>query len=393
MFYFDYYSHMCLGLRVGQPFNGANNGTELLLNEILKSSYYGRESISVVYPRDFLPRDDYEKEFIEAEHFDNIYVDKLEDVNFVEGDSLLIPLVCGREMIEAEHLKKVFPFLKIYGRIHDKNHNFPLDLADRYYYSGLKRTGIPLVIDWIGKRMLFSIKFGSWMSNFDKVFTVSNFSLQKLKNRKVRFISYYYQGILSCYDEKNCNYNPKDIHDKYVLMINGSRPEKNGLRSILAFERYKRENPGDPIKLYITSTKKETQDNLLRTLFRYKEFRTEDIVFMDYLSHEELSDLYKKCRFLLFMSKGEGFGLPVLEAMMVGRPSLASWNSSIPEVATSSARYVDPFNIEAIKQGIEYFCDDEHLRCYEEAIRRRIPIVKAQIKEDTHMMIREFFED
>jgi len=394
MFYFDYYSHINLMKRVKQPFSGANHGTELLLKDIMDSSYYGRELISIIYPNGFTPTDKLEETFIQAVGFKSVYVNQLEDVQFAEGDVLFIPLVCGKEMVEVNRLKRKYPFLKIYGRIHDKNHNIPLDLYDRFYYSGFKRTGLPLIFDWIAKRVVFTLKFGKWMSCFEKVFTVSNYSLQMLKNKHIKFINYYYQGVLDCYDNQNkTSQYSENSKKQFVLFVNGGRAEKNSLRSVLAFERFKRKNVSSDIKLYITSTNKRTQLNLLKKLSKYKEFNAEDIVFMDYLSREELSALYKECRFLLFMSKGEGFGLPVLEAMMAGRPSLASWNTSIPEVAASSVRYVNPFDIDSIEKGIEYYDNDEHLRKYEEAIQRRIPIVKAQIYEDSRMMIKEIFEE
>ena len=115
--------------------------------------------------------------------------------------------------------------------------------------------------------------------------------------------------------------------------------------------------------------------------------------FYDYLSFDELNELYVNCKFLLFTSKGEGFGLPILEAMMGGRPTLASWNTSIPEVAGSSIRYINPFDIDSIKKGIEYYSVPENLEFYEKAVRRRGVIVKEQIKEDADMLFRELFEE
>lgn len=393
-FYFDFYSHIKLGKRVGQPFNGANNGTELLLLQILESTYYGKRQISVVYPMGFKPRNKYEKRFLEAEKLTSIFVDNMDDIPFEQGDILFIPLVCGRELMETDALKRKFPFLRIYGRIHDKNHNFPWDFMDRFYYSGIKRTGLVHTVDWLGKRLLFAIKFRKWTSNFDKIFTVSNYSMQKLKGKKVKFINYYYQGVLDYYtdDVQKMKYTAEE-DQKYLLFVNGGRPEKNCLRTILAFEQYKKEHPDDSTKLYITSTKRDARDNLIRTLSKHSEFHAEHIKFFDYLSFEELNWLYSNCKFLLFTSKGEGFGLPILEAMMSGRPTLASWNTSIPEVAGSTIRYVNPFNIESIKKGIEYYSIPENLKFYEQAIGRRAVMIKAQIREDRDMLIRELFEE
>ena len=111
-----------------------------------------------------------------------------------------------------------------------------------------------------------------------------------------------------------------------------------------------------------------------------------------YLSYDELQKLYVNCTFLLFTSKGEGFGMPALEAAMCGRPVLASWNTSIPEVLGSSIRYVNPFSIDAIEDGISYYRSGNNLKVYEKAISRRLKIVYQQIEEDARMFMRELYE-
>ena len=103
--------------------------------------------------------------------------------------------------------------------------------------------------------------------------------------------------------------------------------------------------------------------------------------------------MYSECAFLLFTSKGEGFGMPVLEAAMCGRPVLASWNTSIPEVLGSSIRYVNPFSVDSIAEGISYYRDKDNIKIYEESIKRRLKIVQEQIKEDARMFMRELYEE
>ena len=48
----------------------------------------------------------------------------------------------------------------------------------------------------------------------------------------------------------------------------------------------------------------------------------------------------------------EGFGLPLIEAMAYGVPSLTSNLSSMPEVAADTALLVDPLDIDAIASGL-----------------------------------------
>ena len=69
----------------------------------------------------------------------------------------------------------------------------------------------------------------------------------------------------------------------------------------------------------------------------------------------------------------EGFGLPVVEALSAGKPSLVSNNSCFQEVAGSSGVYVDPLNIDDIALGLETLLTDIDLYKQKQqfAIQRR----------------------
>ena len=58
--------------------------------------------------------------------------------------------------------------------------------------------------------------------------------------------------------------------------------------------------------------------------------------------------LYENCRALLFPSISEGFGLPVVEAMSVGKPAFLSRLTSLPEIGGEAAYYFDSFEPEAM---------------------------------------------
>ena len=66
--------------------------------------------------------------------------------------------------------------------------------------------------------------------------------------------------------------------------------------------------------------------------------------------------LYENCRALLFPSLSEGFGLPVVEAMSVGKPAFLSRLTSLPEIGGDAAYYFDSFEpesmIETIRRGL-----------------------------------------
>jgi glycosyltransferase involved in cell wall biosynthesis len=57
---------------------------------------------------------------------------------------------------------------------------------------------------------------------------------------------------------------------------------------------------------------------------------------------------------LVFPSFYEGFGLPPLEAMLLGCPVIASDCSSLPEVCGSAAMYCDPNDPTTIANSISF---------------------------------------
>jgi glycosyltransferase involved in cell wall biosynthesis len=67
---------------------------------------------------------------------------------------------------------------------------------------------------------------------------------------------------------------------------------------------------------------------------------------------EELVDLYRGARALVYPSLYEGFGIPVLEAMACGTPVVTSRGGATEEVADGAAVLVDPLDVDAIASGI-----------------------------------------
>lgn len=80
------------------------------------------------------------------------------------------------------------------------------------------------------------------------------------------------------------------------------------------------------------------------------------------LSRQELLDQYVQADLLIFASTYEGFGLPIVEAHAVGRPVIASNLSPMPEVAGDAAMFVDPFDVQSIRQGVIALIQDADRR-------------------------------
>jgi glycosyltransferase involved in cell wall biosynthesis len=89
------------------------------------------------------------------------------------------------------------------------------------------------------------------------------------------------------------------------------------------------------------------------------------------LSPDDLDVVYRNASAFVYPSRYEGFGLPVLEAMVRGVPTIASNASSLPEVAGDAALLVDPRSVEDLADAIERVLTDDALAARLSADGRR----------------------
>lgn len=79
----------------------------------------------------------------------------------------------------------------------------------------------------------------------------------------------------------------------------------------------------------------------------------QNILVPGWIDEQDLPYIMNAAEVFLFPSLYEGFGLPVLQAFASGVPVVASQGSSLEEVGSSAAVYVDPMDEIGIKHGIE----------------------------------------
>ncbi len=89
---------------------------------------------------------------------------------------------------------------------------------------------------------------------------------------------------------------------------------------------------------------------------------SDKVLFLDYVSDDDLPNFYKKAELFVLPSLYEGFGLPVLEAMRYGCPVVTSNVSSLPEAGGDAALYFKPEDVDDIKNTIEKVLTDKSLK-------------------------------
>ena len=86
------------------------------------------------------------------------------------------------------------------------------------------------------------------------------------------------------------------------------------------------------------------------------------VSFVGFVKVEELVYLYSKAKLMVFPSMFEGFGIPLIEAMAVGCPVIASNVTSLPEVGDEAVEFFDPSSPKSIGRAIETIWRDPHRR-------------------------------
>lgn len=142
----------------------------------------------------------------------------------------------------------------------------------------------------------------------------------------------------------------------YVARL--EHPGKNHVRLLEAFARMRAD--GLQHQLVLAGSRWSGAEEIES---RARELGLEDsVVFTGFVPNEALPDLYAAADIFVFPSLFEGFGIPLLEAMMARVPVCASDRASIPEVVGDAGLLFDPDDPSSIEDRVQQIVSDRHLR-------------------------------
>jgi len=152
--------------------------------------------------------------------------------------------------------------------------------------------------------------------------------------------------------------------EPYLLYVGNLLPHKNLLRLLDAVAILRRRTP---CRLVIRG---EGRPAYARALHERVETLGlgAAVTFLGYTAESKLRELYTRAAGFVLPSLGEGFGLPVLEAMACGTPVVTANTSSLPEVVGDAALQVDPNDAIGLADAVHRVLTDRDLR---EDLRRR----------------------
>ncbi len=143
-------------------------------------------------------------------------------------------------------------------------------------------------------------------------------------------------------------------HGSFFLGVGVLAPQKNVARMIEAFARA---DNGATRLVLAGRPAGDYAERVLRPLARQLGV-AERVVFAGAVDDETLRALYHAAVALVYPSLGEGFGLPIVEAMACGCPVVTSNISSMPDVAGDAALLVDPRDVAALATALARVRDD-----------------------------------
>lgn len=146
--------------------------------------------------------------------------------------------------------------------------------------------------------------------------------------------------------------------DRYILYVGALEPRKNILGLVKAFERCADVDPG--LKLVIAGKLGWDYQDLLQ--YVHDSALRERIVLPGYINEAEKHALLKSAELFAYVSLYEGFGLPVLEGMAAGVPTITSNVSSMPEVAGQGALQIAPQDVGQIADALKTLILDASAR-------------------------------
>ncbi len=184
----------------------------------------------------------------------------------------------------------------------------------------------------------------------------------KIPSEKITVI---YHGVSTVFKVRQCiEINPVLVRygllgKPYVLSVGTLEPRKNLVRLIRAFnglpERQRKQFP-----LVLVGTPGWDIGKLGKLIKQM--VSKEEVYCLGYVASNDLPYLYSGAYAFVYLSLYEGFGLPLLEALASGIPTLTSNISSMPEVVGDAALLVDPWDIAGIADSLNGLLNDNFLR-------------------------------
>lgn len=218
------------------------------------------------------------------------------------------------------------------------------------------------------KRELFKWYIKRSARACDKIIAVSEntkLDTPKYCKPKNKDIAVSYLGIKEAFltsvdatPEQKAKYG---IDSRYILYVGTLEPRKN-VPGLIAGYRLLPKEVRDMYKLVIVGKKGWLYDEIFASVESDQELK-DRVIFTGFVDDEDMLPLMHSASTIAYPSIYEGFGIPVIEGMGSGVPTVTSYGSSLEEVAGGCAFLANPKDNQSISDALL-----EALATYENAL-------------------------
>ncbi len=292
-------------------------------------------------------------------------IDYLSDI--IENNDKFVPIKVSKNS-----------FIRLFVDFQAIEKKYDIDLFFFTYYPAyfIKSSVVTVVHDisfkvnpkWFSLRdkIVLNTGVGRAVNISKKIITLSKFS----KNEIVKYYSIDEEKVEYIYlappvgfsHNIVCNEDIADslMRKSFILVVGGNNPRKNLERIIESYNIIK--DRIDEV-LVITGKVKEYYVEKVRKLGI-----KDRVIFTGYIENDVLKCFYKNAKILLYPSLYEGFGLPIVEAMVLGTPVITSNIGATAEISKGAALLVNPYSEKSIAESILKLLNDKAKR--EELIKK-----------------------
>lgn len=173
-------------------------------------------------------------------------------------------------------------------------------------------------------------------------------------------------------------------YDRFFLSVSTIEPGKNIENTMLGFKRFLANASHSDFKFYWIGkigwgyTKGVLDEMIGRFELRDKFY------LLGYVDGNTKAQLLSQCSAMVYLSHYEGFGLPVLEAFQYDKPSVASNNSSLPEIVGEAGVLCNKEDADDIARALVSIVED---------LERYVRVIPLQVvKFSEHSQLSKFLE-
>lgn len=286
------------------------------------------------------------------------------DVLFVPAHTL--PLFGPRRTVNTIHDVAFFREKNLYFSQKLKSQKFGLRAIINLFVKILT----------FGKYQADSVDYLFWSTDFAvrharKIITVSEFTKReilqlcpKAKEQKIRVIHNGYNNELyrPIDDEKKVDaiLSKYNLTKPYFLYVGRLEKKKNTPTLIEALSLLRDNHPEIKEKLVLIGNASFGFDEVKYVIEEFD--LNNDVLIPGWVDEEDLPYVYNGASAFVFPTKHEGFGIPILESMACGLPTIASDLPVLREVAGEAVSYFDQNDKNDIARAMFRIITDQNLR-------------------------------